>query len=76
MTEPQEKVPNEPLLDYRVRPLLVGEIICVYLELDRRANPEWSNAQYLLKFGEAVSIATVKANMRYNASLSGASREG
>ena len=42
-----------------VRPLCEGQIMLVYLEFDRNADKNWTDAEYLIKFGEAVSEATV-----------------
>ena len=42
-----------------VMPLCEGQIMLVYLEFDRYADKNWTNTEYLLKFGEAVSAATV-----------------
>ena len=45
----------------QVRTLREGEIMGVYLEFDRHADPKWTDAEYLLKFGAAVSKATTEA---------------
>ena len=39
-----------------------GEIMGVYLDFDRYADPTLTPAEFLLRFGVAVSAATVKAN--------------
>ena len=43
-----------------VTPLREGEIMLVYLEFDRYADKNWTDTEYLMKFGEAVSKATVE----------------
>jgi hypothetical protein len=45
-----------------IRPLREGELMGVYMEFDRTAVKTWGPTQYLLRFGAAVSQATVKAN--------------
>ena len=48
-------------VDRRIRPLREGEVLGAYLEFDRTADPAWTNSEYLLRFGVAMSAATVRA---------------
>jgi len=45
-----------------LRPLREGELMAAYLDFDRHADKTLPPAEYLLRFGAAVSDATVKAN--------------
>lgn len=58
------ELPAGPPLDCQARALREGEVMNAYLEFDRGADRNWTNAEYILKFGEAVSAATAVANTR------------
>ena len=47
-----------------IEPLREGEIMGVYLDFDRYADPALTPAQYVLLFGAAVSDATMRANQQ------------
>jgi len=49
-------------LERGVRRLREGEVMGVYLDFDRTADRTWTGAEYLLRFGAAVSAATVQVN--------------
>lgn len=49
-----------------VRPLREGEVMGLYLDFDRHADKTLPPAEYLLRFGAAVSEATVKVNQDRN----------
>jgi hypothetical protein len=65
--EQDRKAAAEPPLDCRVRPLREGEVMLVYLHFNRYRDRTWTDTEYILKFGEAVSAATVNANKGHNA---------
>ena len=50
------------IIDQQARPLREGEVMSVYMDFDRTADPAWTSAEYLLRFGAAVSAATVQVN--------------
>jgi hypothetical protein len=75
MTEQREFAAAEPPLDCLVRQLREGEVMMVYLHFDRHRDRAWSDAEYMLKFGEAVSAATVEANVLPNTETAGQVRQ-
>ena len=62
----EQNTPDAPAVGipvhWRVRRLREGEVMGVYLDFDRTADPAWTNSEYLLRFGAAVSAATVQVN--------------
>jgi hypothetical protein len=62
MENEQEQPAAAGPVDCRVRPLREGEVMAVYMDFDRHADKAWAPADYLLRFGAAVSEATAKAN--------------
>ena len=72
MTEQETIAAAEHPLDCLVRQLREGEVMLVYLHFDRFRDRNWTDAEYMLKFGEAVSAATVEANVTPNVEVRGA----
>jgi hypothetical protein len=52
-----KQIDSEPL--HHARELREGEVMMEYIEFDRHADRSWTDAEYLLKFGMAISAATV-----------------
>ena len=48
--------------DRKFRLLRKGELMCIYMDFDRKADKTWTSTEYLLLFGSAVSAATVATN--------------
>ena len=58
--EPHERCPE--CRPSKIRALREGEIMGLYMDFDRHADKAWTSAEYLLRFGAAVSLATAVTN--------------
>lgn len=58
----EEAAEAAPSASGGMRALREGEVMGAYMDFDRTADKNWTTAEYLVRFGQYVSVRTVMAN--------------